>query len=126
VVVVESTWPDLWESLLLENDYLFAAFDGLNRYYVRSEDRDLAPVLAVPVNVMDGAISYDYLRLLEHFDPALCEQIVSASEIGPTLLRLARQVRAAARRHPRLTSIAKKLLRLSHGTHRTHAPANAA
>ena len=26
VVVVESTWPDLWESLLLENDYLFCGF----------------------------------------------------------------------------------------------------
>lgn len=123
VVVVESTWPDLWESLLLENDYLFAAFDGLNRYYVRSEDRDLIPVLAVPVNVMDGAIPYDYLRLLDHIDPALCGQIASASEVGPTLLRLVRRARATARRHPRLSSLAKRLLRLSH---RTPAPADAA
>lgn len=126
VVVVESTWPDQWEPLLLANDYLFAAFDGLNRYYVRSEDRDLIPVLAVPVNVMDGAISYDYLRLLERLDPALCEQIVSVAEIGPTLLRLARRVRVTSRRHPRLTAIAKRVLRLRQGTNRAPASAHAA
>lgn len=49
VVVVEATKPNStepthqgWEPLLLGHRYLFAWFDGLNRYYVREEDRALA------------------------------------------------------------------------------------
>ena len=68
VVVAEATRPhgtepchQTWEPLLLEADYLFASFDGLNRYYVRAEDRDLAPLLATPVNVFD-----DYITFTEH------------------------------------------------------------
>ena len=48
VVLVEATRPDTsipshddWEALLLAADYLFAFFDGLNRYYLRVEDREL-------------------------------------------------------------------------------------
>lgn len=47
---------DAWEDLVLGADYLFAAFDGLNRYYVRAEDRDLLPALQVPVNVFDDYV----------------------------------------------------------------------
>lgn len=57
VVVVEATRPlttipcyDTWEPLLLSADYLFAFFDGLNRYYVRAEDRELMPLLSAPIN----------------------------------------------------------------------------
>ncbi len=126
VVVVESTWPEYWESLLLENDYRFAAFDGLNRYYVRPEDRDLIPLLAVPVNVLDNAVSYDYLHLIERYHHNMAEQFLSAREIGPTMFRLARRVREVAHRHPRLASIAKRMLRLTHGTHRASASTHAA
>jgi FkbM family methyltransferase len=66
VVVVEATEPTTsipahgrWEHVLREADYVFAAFDGLNRYYVRSEESDLAPVLGVPVNVTDAYVSCD-------------------------------------------------------------------
>ncbi len=38
IVVVETNEPETWERRLLDNDYLFAAFDGVNNYYVRSED----------------------------------------------------------------------------------------
>lgn len=49
VLVIEATEPttqrrshDSWEPLLLEADYEYCGFDGLNRYYVAAEHRDLA------------------------------------------------------------------------------------
>jgi FkbM family methyltransferase len=72
ILVIESTKPgttipshDAWEPLLLAADYVFANFDGLNRYYVRAEDKHLSPALSVPVNVFDSYIPYEYLRQLE-------------------------------------------------------------
>ena len=53
VVLIEATRPGTntpshndWEKFLLAADYLFASFDGLNRYYVREEDRDSSPCSA--------------------------------------------------------------------------------
>lgn len=69
VVLVEATQPtttipthDEWEAILLDAEYLFAAFDGLNRFYVRAEDRELLPALATPVNITDDYIPYKHLR----------------------------------------------------------------
>jgi FkbM family methyltransferase len=60
VIVVESTKPMTpvenhggWEPLLLDAGYFFCAFDGLNRFYVRSEDQALRDVLRLPANVFD-------------------------------------------------------------------------
>ena len=67
VVLVEATEPNStitthqpWEHLLLEADYVFAAFDGLNRYYVRAEDEHLAAALATPVSVLDNYVPHHY------------------------------------------------------------------
>jgi FkbM family methyltransferase len=69
IVLVESTQPATtipthgeWEHILLDNRYLFAFFDGLNRYYVREEDKDLIPALSVPVNVTDDYIPFTYVQ----------------------------------------------------------------
>lgn len=69
VVLVEATRPttsipshEEWEPLLLSNGYLFAFFDGLNRYYVRAEDSDLLPTLAVPANVLDDFETYEHFE----------------------------------------------------------------
>lgn len=66
VVVVEATmpWSALpayadWEYILLENDYLFAAFDGINRFYVRSDQSRLINALDYPVGLLDRYKSYD-------------------------------------------------------------------
>ena len=71
VVVVEATEPGArtpnfegWEPLLLEQNYLFASFDGLNRYYVRSEDRDLIGELQVPVSCFDEAVRHEFCETL--------------------------------------------------------------
>lgn len=73
VVLIEATRPDTsvpnhedWEALLLAADYLFASFDGLNRYYVRAEDRGLLPLLSVPANVLDGFIPFEYHDRIQH------------------------------------------------------------
>jgi FkbM family methyltransferase len=59
-VLVEATEPmgttpthGAWESILLTHGYLFAYFDGLNRYYLRREDAHLLPRLRVPPNFFD-------------------------------------------------------------------------
>jgi FkbM family methyltransferase len=71
IVVVESTEPGktvpthpTWEHLLVDARYLFAAFDGLNRYYVRSEDADLLPVFEAPANVFDEFVVYQHVKAI--------------------------------------------------------------
>ncbi|MGR5220940.1 FkbM family methyltransferase [Vibrio parahaemolyticus] len=63
IVVVEATKPTTqidvsveWESILFENDYLFAYFDGLNKFYVANEHSELVDVLKLPPNVFDEFI----------------------------------------------------------------------
>jgi FkbM family methyltransferase len=60
VIVVESTRPPTapcsshaWEPILLSHGYLLASFNGVNRFYLRDDLRDLRPRLEVPVNVLD-------------------------------------------------------------------------
>jgi FkbM family methyltransferase len=60
VVVAEALAPvtltpsfEQWEPLLTDNDYQFALFDGLNRYYVAHEHAGLAQRLAAPT-ALDG------------------------------------------------------------------------
>lgn len=71
VILVEATQPattvpvhERWEPILLEAGYLFATFDGLNRYYVRPEDAELKEALAVPVNVTDDYIPHGLNKVI--------------------------------------------------------------
>jgi FkbM family methyltransferase len=50
VVMAEATAPltekatyQTWESILIDNGYIFAMYDGLNRYYVHSSQESLLP-----------------------------------------------------------------------------------
>ena len=54
-VEVEDTSSE-WESALLAQGYLFALADGLNRWFVRSEDADLLRHFRHPVNVLDDYV----------------------------------------------------------------------
>lgn len=72
VVVVEATEPNVpvpnhqaWEPLLLEAGYIRALFDGLNRFYVRQEDQQLAQVLSAPANVFDEYVTVEAARTAE-------------------------------------------------------------
>jgi FkbM family methyltransferase len=60
VVVVEAvqSWTTTptharWEHHLVDSDYEFAAFDGINRFYVAGEHRELIPALAYPISPLD-------------------------------------------------------------------------
>jgi hypothetical protein len=72
VLVIEATFPHTprpshmgWEPLLLEHDYCFAIFDGLNRFYVRKEDVALLRLLAAPACVHDKYVPYIHQRAHE-------------------------------------------------------------
>jgi len=71
VILVEATWPERWEHLILAADYLFAIFDGLNRYYVRTEDRQLLSALSTPVNPRDDFVPFQYHNAIEHLNAQL-------------------------------------------------------
>lgn len=60
ILVVEATRPDstepshaAWEPGVLSAGYHVALFDGLNRFYVADERRELLPVVSAPANVFD-------------------------------------------------------------------------
>ncbi|MDC6477521.1 FkbM family methyltransferase, partial [Methylophilaceae bacterium] len=58
VVVIEATLPmsqaenySEWEPILLKANYFFAYADGLNRFYVSKEHKELLPAFKYPPNV---------------------------------------------------------------------------
>lgn len=68
IVVVEATVPmsqELnhfeWESILIEADYIFVYMDGLNRYYISEEHKELAKAFSIPPNVFDNFILHSEL-----------------------------------------------------------------
>ena len=78
LVMVEATEPNTskpthesWEPILLEAGYSFAYFDGLNRYYLRTEDAELASRFSVPVNVFDNFEPFEYRRQTDALQDAL-------------------------------------------------------
>jgi chromosome segregation ATPase len=61
VLVIEATEPNSaepayhhWEARVLNSGYLFAFFDGLNRYYVDQKYKDLISDIAIPANILDN------------------------------------------------------------------------
>ncbi|MCI0565037.1 MAG: FkbM family methyltransferase, partial [Nitrososphaera sp.] len=72
VVIVEATKAGTqqpshatWEGILIAANYIAAWFDGLNKYYVRSETSELLSRLQVPICVFDGiVIPLWYIKIL--------------------------------------------------------------
>ncbi|QND48905.1 FkbM family methyltransferase [Rhizobium lusitanum] len=69
IVVVEATAPlspelrhSMWEDILLNADYRFVYFDGLNRFYVAYEHADLEAAFSAPPNIFDDYISVALLE----------------------------------------------------------------
>lgn len=116
VVVIEAVHPntpigahDKWEDILLSAAYCFAYFNGVNRFYVREEDRELIPRLAVPPNCFDNFIPYA-LHTSRARTHELELQLETLEQIGPVSGALARRLSRIEQRHPRLSGW---LLRLS-------------
>lgn len=100
VVVVEATRPNStepthqrWEHLLLGRDYLFAVFDGLNRFYVRREDEPLVATIALAPNVFDDFIPFVYQRQIAQLEARLAAQTL----VGRVSRRMQSVSRAATR-----------------------------
>jgi FkbM family methyltransferase len=77
VLVIEATEPGTsvpsqrrWESRLLAAGYEFALFDGVNRFYVRTEDRALLPLLSVPANPLDRYVQHCHQRAIDELTAA--------------------------------------------------------
>ncbi len=61
VLCVEAVEPgtdllahEVWEPMLTQHGYRFAAFDGVNRWYVADEHAELAEAVATPFNALDA------------------------------------------------------------------------
>ncbi|MBU6280377.1 MAG: FkbM family methyltransferase, partial [Actinomycetales bacterium] len=61
-----------WESDLLTKGYRYAAFDGVNRWYVRNDKPELLEPIATPLNVIDtgsaGWLTAEQARLQDRDD----------------------------------------------------------
>jgi len=75
VLLVEATLPRSpiasfadWEPLLVESGFIFVYFDGLNRWYVREEDRELEQHFAIPPNVFDDFVPAQLKNLQSDID----------------------------------------------------------
>ena len=78
IILVESTYPNTqneafssWEFMLLDAGYTFVYFDGLNRFYVSSEHRELTQRFSSPPNVFD-----DFSFALDSTSSSFCNEYV--------------------------------------------------
>jgi len=85
IVLVESTLPSTqienhkdWEPILLSNDYEFAYFDGLNRFYVAKEHAQIKKNFSVPPNLFDCFIHVKEVRANSRAEQAE-SQVVDAN-----------------------------------------------
>ena len=63
ILVIEATTPgtqepsyDEWETLILDKGYIFAYFDGLNRFYVSESSTRFIKILQEPISVFDEVV----------------------------------------------------------------------
>ena len=102
VLVIEATEPKTtvasqgkWEHLLTAARYEFAAFDGLNRYYVPAElAGELGPLLARPMSHFDEHVRWEIHRELEE----LRKKVGEYEGAETPLVKLARGIERVARR----------------------------
>ena len=69
VLVVESTRPNStedtsheWESMILDSGYGMTLFDGLNKFYVRTDLTSIREALSTPANVFDQWVSWELVE----------------------------------------------------------------
>jgi len=107
VVVVEATDPwsyqqthARWEPQLLAAGYLFASFDGINRFYARSEEPDLLTRLA-PASVLDNFVSENLNRVegyVRHLEAELKARSAHVAELETFVGAQEELIRARDRR----------------------------
>jgi FkbM family methyltransferase len=122
IVLIESTNLQAWEPRLVGAGYLFAFFDGVNRFFVREEDRGLIPELSVPANPGDRFLIHGYLaRIAELEHRQIAQEAESRrllepyQDLGPLSLGIARRINRMSRRYPRTAAVVRSILRRGAG-----------
>ncbi|AXI01971.1 FkbM family methyltransferase [Aquirhabdus parva] len=75
ILIIEATLPNSqvmsyeeWDGYLIEMDYLFVYFDGLNRFYLAKEHGELAFAFELPPNVFDYFEQYRFVQLQQAYE----------------------------------------------------------
>ena len=82
---------------MLDNGYLFAFFDGLNRYYVRQEEAGLKDLIGIPVNVFDKFVSHGSSEIETRFAELAGRTDAGSLQIGFWIARRIYQVKRLLR-----------------------------
>ena len=89
VILIEAISPldnrqnhEEWEPLLVGHGYVFAAFDGINRFYVPVERMELIETLAYPISVLDRYKSADVVSERSCVAPAGATERAGAEHLG--------------------------------------------
>ncbi len=106
IVLVEATLPLSqeptyrdWESILLQSDYRFAWFDGLNRFYIADERwEELSPAFAAPPNVFDDFTLRRVVEADERTAQAESRAVTVGTEAAAETARWRESAAAAAAR----------------------------
>jgi FkbM family methyltransferase len=77
-----STSPthETWENVLLDAGYQFAAFDGINRFYVDESHEHLIPILAYPISALDRFVTASMRDLEVELEQTLARLHAKATE----------------------------------------------
>lgn len=119
IVLVEATLPNdptethsAWESLLLEQDYVFLYFDGLNRYYSsREKASEMSPHFTRPANPFDYYVLHTQLVLLQR----IAEQQKQLEEAEEKLQRLlSEKNKLKAKKRPESTFHKEEYAKMKH------------
>ncbi|MFC3694738.1 FkbM family methyltransferase [Chenggangzhangella methanolivorans] len=91
VIVIEAGFePPAWEAALLDQDYAFATFDGVNRWYHSHARKDFGEALRAPISAHDKFVRVNDLG--SPFLNGLHPDHAWAAQIGLTLLRSVREI----------------------------------
>lgn len=95
IAIIEATKPNTaidvshkWEHILLEHQYSFAYFDGINKFYVAKEHHDLLSSFGYPPNAFDDFISINQFQAEARANLAEANAEKAIAETAATLARL--------------------------------------
>lgn len=111
VVVVEATLPnsrteshDEWEAGLLKEGYTHVYADGLNRFYVANEQRELGNAFKYPPNVFDDFVAARLIEVQRRAKVIECELADERTRTASTERELASSKQALASSEKALAS----------------------
>lgn len=119
ILVIEATEPGTttpawqeWEHILTQNDrYEMVYFDGLNRFYLRREYRDLRAHFATPPNVFDGFTTQKTATAEQAFIACNEERHQAAGQIASISEKYREQESALRLTEEQLRAVQERLLK---------------